>query len=98
MTKEEKLAKNVIQLVLLVLIYIGINAASVFLPIMPGTGTMIAWGFVFPVCLIGVSWYFAFELRSDRTGRIVSGASLTLLSVSLGMLSYWLIGSMWATV
>lgn len=86
------------QLILIFLAYLGINAASIYLQFIPGIWTMVAWGFLFPIGLIGISWHFVNKFHLEKFGRLFWGGLLTLLSILFGFINYYIIGSMWAAV
>lgn len=96
--KERSTKHNLIQLILIITAYIGANTAAIFVPFMPGYGTMIFWAIIFPLCLIGIGWFYTFRLRHDVLGRVILGGILSSFSASLGFLSYLVIGTMWAVV
>ncbi|MCB1230679.1 MAG: hypothetical protein KDN19_10455 [Verrucomicrobiae bacterium] len=79
-------------------VYAAVNLAAVFLPFIPGLGTLYLFGLVLPLGII-IGWWTYLARRKPRARQWwVLGLISTFAYAGLGFGSFWIISAMWASV
>ena len=78
--------------------YAIVNGLGVFLPFIPGQGTLVFWGMIMPLLFIAGSWTVLAQGRRRFREWWIAGIISTVIYAGLGFGSASIIVSIWGAI
>ena len=87
-----------LKLFCLFVVYTVVNGVCLAVPVIPGIGAVLLWGFAFPAVLCGVSWCVVARDRKTVRYWWLLGILATGVSIFLGFFTVASVSFIWAAV